>query len=113
MATKNNTYIPTHIWVDSRVEGIGMSWYRGGHDEMTPEQLQPLLDEKNACAYYEGMFYDRVKDIPFKPRIIPVETYGMPTNMSIRENPTVTVVPKGTVLKETYPYGSKRFIFPR
>lgn len=107
-----NTISPAHIWVDSRVKGIGMSWYRGGADEMTPSQLQALLDEKNACAYYKGSFYDKVGDIPFKQRIRTIETFGMPTNGRIAENPSVTVVPKGTTL-ETSPYFSDRFVFPR
>ena len=112
MKTNNNAYSPTRIWVDSRVKGIGMSWYRGGHDEMTPEQLQPLLDEMNACAYYDGSFYDKVSDIPFTPRILAVETFGMPTGRSIQMNPSVTVVPKGTTM-DTNPYFSNRFVFPR
>ena len=113
METRDNTFTTARIWVDSRVKGIGMSWYRGGHDEMTPAELQTLLDEKDACIFYDGKFYDNVSEAPLKPRRIAIETFGMPTNRSITQNPSVTVVPKGTTL-EISPYlSSIRFVFPR
>ena len=112
---KAQIFTPKRIWVDSRVKGVGMSWYHGGCDEMALDELQPLLDKFNACISYGDEFYNNVADVPFKRHIIGVETYGMPTNMSIETNPTVTVVPKGTKWDDS-PFaqycGTRRFIFP-
>ena len=102
---------PNRVWVDSRVKGVGKSWYYGGADEMTLDELQQAMDEHNACAFYKDKFYDNVEEIPLVMKRIQIETYGMPTNMSISENPTVTVVPKGTTLYEGY--CSRHFVFPK
>ena len=50
---KAQIFTPKRIWVDSRVKGIGMSWYHGGWDEMALSELQPLLDKFNACVSTE------------------------------------------------------------
>ena len=106
----DENYRPKHVWVDSRVKGIGMSWYRGGHDEMTLEQLQQLLDEHDACIYYNEQFYDNVNDVPFKPKYNGIEEFGMPTYRGVYSNPSCTVVPKGTTMEVGY--CSRRFKFP-
>ena len=104
-------YVPKLVWIDSRVEGVGSSWYYGGLDEMTLEELQMLLDKNNAVAVYDDVFYDNVQDIPFVPARHSVEVFGMPTGRHIPDNPTVTVVPKGTELEDT-PGHSRRFKYP-
>lgn len=105
---------PSRIWVDSRVKGIGMSWYHGGHDEMKTEDLQPLLDKFNACICYKDEFYNNVADVPFTREFRTYYTYGMPSGY-IEEQPSVTVVPKGTKWDDS-PFaqyvGAKRFVFP-
>ena len=112
--SENKEYSPRHIWVSSRVKGIGDSWYRGGCDEMTPDKLQKLMEEHNATAYYEDNFYDNVKDIPFKPAHREIETFGMPTGRYTTENPTVTVVPRETVIENPLGYSNTwRFKFPK
>ena len=82
---------------------------------MALSELQPLLDKFNACAVYGDEFYNNVSEVPFKRTFRRIETYGMPTNMTTEENPTVTVVPKGTKWDDS-PFaryvGTRRFIFP-
>ena len=82
---------------------------------MALAELQPLLDEYNACISYGDEFYNNVADVPFKRRFLNVETYGMPTNMSFEVDPIVTVVPKGTKWDDS-PFaqycGTKRYVFP-
>lgn len=116
MNTQNTSFIPKHVWVDSRVEGVGKSWYYGGKDQMTLDELQRLLNEHNACISYGDKFYNNVAEVPFRRCFLSVETYGMPTNMRIEEDPTVTVVPKGTRWDDS-PFakyiGSRRFVFPQ
>lgn len=101
------------IWVDSRTIGVGSSWYYGGSDEMTLDELQYFLDKCNAVAVYDGVFYDNVKDIPLKQRNVSIDEFGMPTGMYIAVNPMVTVVPKGTTFENPLGYpNTRRFKFP-
>lgn len=97
-----------YIWVDSRVEGVGSSWYYGGQDQMTPDELQAFLTKYNAVAFYKGNFYDNVKDIPLGYERQEYDTYGMPSGRYTTVTPTVTVVPKGTTLDNNF----HRFNFP-
>ena len=99
------------VWVDSRVKGVGKSWYYGGADQMTLDELQQAIDEHNACVFYNDIFYDNVKDIPLVKELRYIEEFGMPTNLTISTDPTVTVVPKGTTLY--IGYCSRRFVFPK
>ena len=116
MNTNDTTFTPKYVWVDSRVKGIGMSWYHGGEDQMALNDLQPLLDKYNACISYGDEFYNNVSDVPFRRCFRGIETYGMPTYQSIEEDPTVTVVPKGTKWDDS-PFaqytGRRRFVFPQ
>lgn len=97
----------TYIDVDSRVKGLGSSWYYGGYDAMTPSELQSLLEKHDAVIHYKGQFYSSVEDANLTLEKGAVTTYGLPTNLSITQNPRVTVVPKGT--KWVRIYGSARF----
>ena len=99
------------VWVDSRVKGVGKSWYYGGADEMTLDELQCALNEHNACVFYKDKFYDNVKDIPLVEDRYCLEEFGMPTIHTVSTAPSVTVVPKGTTLEVRY--YSKCFIFPK
>ena len=114
-STQESRFTPSRVWVDSRVKGVGQSWYYGGKDQMHLSELQPLLDEHNACVCYKDEFYDNIDDIPFVEEYLTYYTYGMPTG-SIKDDPTVTVVPKGTKWDDSplYQYlGKKRFVFPK
>lgn len=108
--SKNEKYEPKFVWVDSRVKGVGSSWYYGGSDQMSLDELQMFLDKYNAVAVYRGEFYDNVRDIPFKPERNSIDTFGMPTGRYTESEPTVTVVPKGTEWEDCI--YSKRFKFP-
>lgn len=115
MESNQNKYYPKFIWVDSRVKGVGKSWYYGGCDQMKPEDLQSLLEEYDACICYKDEFYNNVADVPFTKAIRTYYTYGMPSGY-IEEEPTVTVVPNGTKWDDS-PFaqyvGTKRFVFPK
>lgn len=102
-----------NVWVDSRTIGVGSSWYYGGHDEMTLDELQSFLDKCNAVVVYDDVFYDKVNDIPLKQRHISMDEFGMPTGMCITVNPMVIVVPRGTTIENPLGYpNTKRFKFP-
>lgn len=105
-------YQPKSVWVDSRVKGVGSSWYYGGHDQMHLDELQDFLDKSNAVAVYGGEFYDNVYDIPFKPARHSIDTFGMPTGRYTESEPSVTVVPKGTEWEEQLYSTSRRYKFP-
>ena len=62
-------------------------------------------------VFYNDIFYDNVKDIPLVKELRYIEEFGMPTNLTISTDPTVTVVPKGTTLY--IGYCSRRFVFPK
>lgn len=97
----------TYINVDSRVKGLGSSWYYGGTDEMTPSELQSLLEKHDAVIHYKGEFYSSVEDANLTVETKELTSFGLPTNRYITSNPCVTVVPKGT--KWVTSYGSVRF----
>lgn len=106
-------YKPKFVWVDSRVKGVGSSWYYGGTDTMKLDELQSFLDRFNACVVYDGNFYTNVNDIPFKPARHSIETYGMPTGRYTESEPTVTVVPNGTTYENPLGYSNtRRYKFP-
>ena len=110
--SKNDEYKPKFVWVDSRVKGVGSSWYYGGCDEMSLDELQSFLDKYDAVAEYNDEFYKNVYEIPFKPEKHSVDTYGMPTGRYIESEPRVVVVPNGTKWDECVYSYSKRFKFP-
>lgn len=103
-------YKPKFVWVDSRVPGVGSSWYYGGKDQMSMEELEGFIKKYDAVISYNGEFFDSVYDITFKPERHSIDTYGMPTGNYIKMEPTVTIVPRGTVWDEGY--GSRRYKWP-
>ena len=106
-----DAYSPKMLWVDSRVPGVGSSWYYGGKDQMTMDELEDFIKKHDAAISYNGDFFDSVYDIAFEPDRHSIDTYGMPTGRYIEMEPTVTIVPRGTVWDDNV-YGSKRYKWP-
>lgn len=99
------------IYVDSRLQGFGSSWYYGGVDFMSYEELKEQLSKKNAAMIYDGKIYKNLDDVPLHERIETIMDFGMPTNKSITLPPQVMIVPYGTKMVKDY-LGRDSWEFP-
>lgn len=99
-------YIPERCWVWSPIKGATLNALK---NSMTLEEIENYLKEHNAVVCYRHQIYDSVYDVPFVQEYSTTYTYCFPTG-SIKTNPQVDLVPKGSYIEKGY--CSSHWVFP-